>query len=114
MPHDLPVTKRGWLLFTAMAFIWGVPYFLIRVAVEEFEPPVVVLGRTSLAAAVLLTLAARSGAIRPALRRWKPVLAFAIIEMAIPWILLTTAEQQQLNGLLRKLMLAFERVESPE
>jgi DNA-binding MarR family transcriptional regulator len=27
---------------------------------------------------------------------------------------LTTAEQQQLNGLLRKLMLAFERVESPE
>jgi drug/metabolite transporter (DMT)-like permease len=82
-----------------MAFIWGVPYFLIRVAVKEFEPPVVVFGRTSLAAAVLLTLATRAGAIRPALRRWRPVLAFALIEMALPWILLTTAEEHLASGL---------------
>ncbi len=93
------MTKRGWVLFAAMAVIWGIPYFLIRVAVKEFEPPVVVFGRTSLSAAVLLVLAGRSGAIRPALRRWRPVLAFAIVEMAIPWILLTTAEQHLPSGL---------------
>ena len=93
------MTKRGWVLFAAMALIWGIPYFLIRVAVKEFEPPVVVFGRTALAAAVLLTLAGRSGAIRPALRRWRPVLLFAVIEMAIPWILLTTAEQHLASGL---------------
>ncbi len=93
------MTKRGWVLFAAMAFIWGVPYFLIRVAVKQLDPPVVVLGRTSLAAAILLVVAGRSGGIRPALRRWKPVLMFAIIEMAIPWILLTTAEEHLASGL---------------
>jgi drug/metabolite transporter (DMT)-like permease len=93
------VTKRGWVLFAAMAVIWGIPYFLIRVAVKQLDPPVVVFGRTVLAAAVLLVLAGRKGAIRPALRRWRPVLIFAIMEMAIPWILLTTAEEHLASGL---------------
>ena len=93
------MTKRGWLLFSAMAMIWGVPYFLIRVAVKQFAPPLVVFGRTSLAALVLLMLAGRAGAIRPALRRWRPVLLFALMEMALPWILLTTAEQHLASGL---------------
>ena len=82
-----------------MAFIWGVPYFLIRVAVKQLEPPVVVFGRTVLAAAILGVVAHRRGAIRPALRRWRPVLAFAVVEMAVPWILLTTAEQHLTSGL---------------
>ena len=42
---------------------------------------------------ILLVLARRDGALAPALRQWRWVTAFAIIEMAIPWILLTTAEQ---------------------
>ncbi len=82
-----------------MSFIWGIPYLLIRVAVRDLEPAMVVFGRTSIAAIVLLVLAQRSDAIRPALRRWKPVLAFAIIEMAIPWILLAIAEQHLASGL---------------
>ena len=93
------MTKRGWVLFVAMSFIWGIPYLLIRVAVRELEPAMVVFGRTSIAAAVLLVLAQRSDAIRPALRRWRPVLAFAILEMAIPWILLAIAEQHLASGL---------------
>jgi drug/metabolite transporter (DMT)-like permease len=93
------VTKRGWVLFWAMGLIWGVPYFFIRVAVEALEPAVVVFGRTSLAAVVLLALANRSGGIGPALQHWKPVAVFAILEMAVPWILLTTAEQHIASGL---------------
>jgi drug/metabolite transporter (DMT)-like permease len=99
MVEDRPVTKRAWVLFAAMAVIWGIPYFLIRVAVKQLEPAVVVFGRTSMAAAVLLVLAGRTGAIRPALSRWRPVLIFAIVEMAIPWILLTTAEEHLASGL---------------
>ncbi len=93
------MTKRGWVLFWAMALIWGVPYFFIRVAVEELEPAVVVFGRTSLAAIVLLYLANRTSGIRPTLQHWRPVAAFAVLEMAIPWILLTTAEQHIASGL---------------
>lgn len=93
------MTRRGWVLFAAMAVIWGVPYLLIKVAVKDLEPPVVVFGRTAIASVALLALAGRSGAIGPALRRWRPVLAFAILEMAIPWILLTSAEQHMESGL---------------
>ena len=93
------MTKRGWLLFAAMGAIWGLPYLFIKVAVKHLEPPVIVFGRTSLAAIVLVVIAARSGALRPALARWKPVLAFAAIEMAGPWLLLTNAEKRLPSGL---------------
>lgn len=93
------MTRRGWLLFAAMGVIWGVPYLLIKVAVKHMSPPVVVFGRTSVAAVVLVILAARSDAIRPALRRWKLVLAFAAIEIAGPWLLLTNAETRLPSGL---------------
>jgi drug/metabolite transporter (DMT)-like permease len=93
------MTRRGWLLFAAMSVIWGLPYLFIKVAVAHLAPPVIVFGRTSLAAAVLLVLAARAGAIGPALRHWRPVLAFAAIEMAGPWLLLTNAEKRLPSGL---------------
>jgi drug/metabolite transporter (DMT)-like permease len=93
------MTRRGWLLFAAMSVIWGLPYLFIKVAVGHLEPAVIVFGRTSLAAVVLLALAARSGALRAALPHWKPVLAFAAIEMAGPWLLLTNAEKRLPSGL---------------
>jgi drug/metabolite transporter (DMT)-like permease len=94
-----PVTRRSWLLFGSMGVIWGVPYLFIKVAVEHLAPPVVVFGRTSLAVIPLLFFAVRAGAIRPALARWRPLLAFATIEMAIPWFLLTDAERHLPSGL---------------
>jgi drug/metabolite transporter (DMT)-like permease len=93
------MTRRGWLLFGTMSVIWGLPYLFIKVAVAHLAPPVIVFGRTSLAALVLLALAARSNAIGAALRHWKPVLAFAAIEMAGPWLLLTNAEKRLPSGL---------------
>jgi drug/metabolite transporter (DMT)-like permease len=79
--------------------IWGLPYLLIKVAVEHLSPSVIVFGRTSLAGVVLVMLAARTGALRPALAHWKPVLAFAAGEMALPWLLLTNAEKRLPSGL---------------
>jgi len=96
---DGPMTRRGWLLFAAMSAIWGVPYLLIKVAVKHLEPAVVVFGRTSIAAVLVLVLAGRSGAVRAALRQWRLVLAFAAIEMAGPWFLLTNAEKRLPSGL---------------
>jgi drug/metabolite transporter (DMT)-like permease len=87
------------LLFITMGFIWGVPYLLIRVAVKHVEPPVVVFGRTSVPAVALLAIAARTGALTPALRAWRYVLLFAAIEMAGPWFLLVNAERKVPSGL---------------
>lgn len=104
------ITRRGWLLFAAMSVIWGIPYLLIKVAVDELSPPVVVAGRSALAALVLLPIAARRGALRPAVAHWRPVLAFATLEMAIPWLLLTDAEQHLPSGLTGLLIAAVPLV----
>ncbi len=93
------MTARGWVLFAAMSLIWGIPYLLIKVAVKHVAPPVIVFGRTSLSSAILLVIASRSGAVRAALRHWRPVLAFAALEMAGPWLLLTNAERRLPSGL---------------
>jgi drug/metabolite transporter (DMT)-like permease len=64
------MSRRGWILFAAMAVIWGVPYLLIKIAVAELTPATLVLLRTTVAAAILVPLAATRGDIRPLLPRW--------------------------------------------
>jgi drug/metabolite transporter (DMT)-like permease len=93
------MTRRGWMLFAAMSVIWGLPYWFIKVAVEEVSPAVVVFGRTALAGVALLLVAARAGAISEALRHWRWLLAFAALEMGVPWFLLTHAEEELPSGL---------------
>lgn len=94
-----PISRDGWVLFGMMGAIWGVPYLFIKVAVEHVEPAVVVFGRTIIATIPLLLIASRAGALKPALQHWRMVVAFAAIEMAGPWILLTNAEQHLPSGL---------------
>jgi drug/metabolite transporter (DMT)-like permease len=97
------MSRRGWVLFLAMGVIWGVPYLLIKVAVEEISPSLLVLGRTVLAGLLLLPLALARGHLRPLAPYWLPVTAFALIEVCIPWLLLGVAEQRlssSLTGLL--------------
>lgn len=97
------MSRRGWLLFLSMGLIWGIPYLLIKVAVEDFAPTTVVLGRTAIAAVILLPLAAARGYLRPLIPYWKPLLAYTVVEICMPWVLLGYAEQtlsSSLTGLL--------------
>jgi drug/metabolite transporter (DMT)-like permease len=103
LPETGPVTQRGLILFALMSVIWGIPYLFIRVAVDEITPATLVLGRTVIAAAILLPLALARVDLRPVLARWPWVVAFAAIEIAIPWVALGSAEQHlssSLTGLL--------------
>ena len=97
------MTRRGWLLFGAMGFLWGIPYLLIKVAVEDLSPSVVVLARTGIGALVLLPIAAARGYLRPLVPLWRWLLLFTALEIAGPWLLLTDAEthlSSSLAGLL--------------
>jgi drug/metabolite transporter (DMT)-like permease len=97
------VTARGAALFWSLAVVWGIPYLLIRVAVDELSPAVVVFGRCLIGALVLLPFALRGGGIRRVLARWPVILAYAAVEVAGPWYLLSDAEQHitsSLAGLL--------------
>ncbi|MGY1838960.1 MULTISPECIES: DMT family transporter [unclassified Modestobacter] len=97
------MSRRGWALFVAMSLIWGAPYLLIKVAVGEFSPVLVVFARCVIGAAVLLPWTIARGQLRPALRHWRALLLFTVLEMTGPWLLLSWAEQSlssSLTGLL--------------
>ena len=97
------MSRKGWLLFAIMCVVWGIPYLLIKVADEGVAVPVVVFSRTALGALILAPVAIRSGQLGMLRRHWRPLLAFALLEMIIPWGLLTEAEKRlpsSLAGLL--------------
>ncbi len=97
------MTRRGAVLFAAMCFIWGIPYLMIRVAVRELAPVTLVFFRTAIGAALLVPFAAWRSELRPLVERWWPLLAYTVIEVVIPWVLLARAETKltsSLTGLL--------------
>jgi drug/metabolite transporter (DMT)-like permease len=97
------VTQRGIVLFALMSVIWGIPYLFIRIAVAEISPATLVLARAVIGTAILLPIALMRVDLRAVLRRWRWVVAFTAVEIAIPWILLGSAEQRissSLTGLL--------------
>jgi drug/metabolite transporter (DMT)-like permease len=97
------VSRRGWWLFAAMSLIWGIPYLLIKVAVGGVAPPVLVLARVTIGAAILLPIAIRRRELAPLLSRWRWVALFALVEIIAPWLLLSEAETRlssSLSGLL--------------
>jgi drug/metabolite transporter (DMT)-like permease len=86
-----------------MCVIWGVPYLMIRVAVRELAPVTLVFGRTALGALLLAPVALFRSELRPLVARWRPLLAYTAIEVAIPWVLLARAETKlssSITGLL--------------
>jgi drug/metabolite transporter (DMT)-like permease len=93
------VTRRGLVLFGLMSVIWGIPYLLIRIAVEEISPAVLVLARTGIATAILLPIALARVDLRPILARWPWLVAFAAVEIAVPWVMLGSAEQHVSSSL---------------
>jgi drug/metabolite transporter (DMT)-like permease len=97
------MSRRGWALFAAMSVIWGVPYLLIKVAVGGVPVPVLVLARVGIGSALLLPAAFRRrqlGVLRP---HWRWLAAFAVVEIIMPWMLLSEAERRlssSMSGLL--------------
>jgi drug/metabolite transporter (DMT)-like permease len=93
------MSRRGFLLFLAIGLAWGVPYFFLAVAGKDFSTPTVIFSRVTIGALILVPLAIKRGALKPALKAWPWVLSFAAIEMIGPWFLLTEAERHVPSGL---------------
>ena len=93
------MSRRGWLLFIALGVIWGIPYLLIRVAVRDLSPASLVFLRTAIGAALLLPMVARRGNARALLAHWRPIALFTVVELAIPWLLLSDAERRVTSSL---------------
>jgi drug/metabolite transporter (DMT)-like permease len=97
------VGSRGWILFLAMSIIWGIPYLLIKIAVEGVSVPVLVFARVAVGAAVLLPLALSRQMFAIIRNHWKALLGFAFFEIIAAWWLLSDAERHltsSMTGLL--------------
>ncbi len=99
------MSRRGWILFVALCVLWGMPYMFTRIAVREVEPATLVFLRTLPAALMLAPLAAHRRELRRLLPHWRWVAVYAIAQLALPWLLLSHA-QQRITSSLAGLMVA--------
>jgi drug/metabolite transporter (DMT)-like permease len=86
-----------------MCLIWGIPYLLIKIAVEELAPATLVLARTGMAALILLPIAFAQGHLRDLRSVWLPLVAYTLVEICGPFLLLGHAETRlssSITGLL--------------
>jgi drug/metabolite transporter (DMT)-like permease len=81
--------------------LWGVPYLFIRIAVApgQFTPAFVVFSRVAIGAALLIPYAIKRGVLKPALRQWKWIAAYGLLEMVGPWGLISQGETKVNSGL---------------
>jgi drug/metabolite transporter (DMT)-like permease len=93
------MSRRAYFHFAVSGLFWGIPYLLMKVAVRDLEPAVIVCGRVLIGAAILIPLAIHQKVLMDAIRGWRYVLPYAIFEMMIPWILITNAEKKISSGL---------------
>ena len=86
-----------------MAFIWGIPYLFIKIAVGELTPASLVFLRAAIGTVLLLPLAAARKDLAPLVRQWKWIVIYTFVEVAAPWFFLSDAERRissSLTGLL--------------
>lgn len=87
-------------MFGVLAATWGASYLFIKVAIEDvFSPAQVVFVRTALAAAVLLPLAARRGALPELRERAGTIATLALMQVAAPFMLISFGEEHIASSL---------------
>jgi drug/metabolite transporter (DMT)-like permease len=100
------MTRKGWILFTAMSVIWGIPYLFIKIAVQELDPTVVVFIRVGIAALVLLPISLQQKVLHTLRRRWLIVAALACIQIVGPFLLISYGEEHITSSLTSLLIAA--------
>ena len=83
---------RGWTAFVALGVIWGLPYFFIKIALQEVSPIILAFSRVLLAAVILLPIAWRRGALRNLGKHKGAIVAFGLVEFAVPFSLISLGE----------------------
>jgi drug/metabolite transporter (DMT)-like permease len=89
-----PTTRSQWLIFLALGFMWGSSYLFIKLAVDAFGTFTLVALRLAVGAALLWVVIRLAGQALPRERRIYGHLAvMAIVNIVVPFALITWAEQ---------------------
>ncbi|BAJ64915.1 MULTISPECIES: DMT family transporter [Anaerolinea] len=94
------MTLKNWLIFLALGTIWGSSFLWIKVGVGEIGPFMLVTLRVVVAFTALALVIARKRTILPDLRRtWWIFAVLGLFNLAVPFVLISTAEQSLSSGL---------------
>ena len=89
-----PATRADWLIFVALGFMWGSSYLFIKLAVDSFGVFTLVALRLLIGAAFLWAVLRVTRTPVPRDRRaYMHLLVMSVINIAIPFGLITWAEQ---------------------
>lgn len=86
--------RTDWLIFFALGFMWGSSYLFIKLAVNDFGTFTLVALRLIVGALLLWTVVRIAGQALPRERRtYGHLFMMAILNITIPFLLITWAEQ---------------------
>jgi drug/metabolite transporter (DMT)-like permease len=89
-----PATRIDWLIFLALGFMWGSSYLFIKLAVDSFGTFTLITLRLLIGAAFLWLVVLASRTPLPRDRRaYGHLIVMGVINIAIPFGLITWAEQ---------------------
>lgn len=86
------MARRHIIFMGVLAATWGASYLFIKVGLRDFSSSFVVFGRTALAALVLAAIARRLGAFDGLREAWRPIVVLALIQVALPFLLIAEGE----------------------
>src|SRR5215210_3064568 len=86
------MTRRAWLMMGGVAALWGASYMFIKVGLDDLSEGAIVFVRVALGAAVLLVLAARTGALGTLRGRWGWLTVVSLVQVVVPFLLITFGE----------------------
>jgi drug/metabolite transporter (DMT)-like permease len=86
------VDRRSWVLLFLLAGLWGASYLFIKLGLEDLSPAMVVCVRLGLAALVLLPVALARGALAGVRESLGVVLVLALVQVAVPFMLISVGE----------------------
>ena len=82
-----------------MAVLWGIPYLLIRIAVRQLDPGVLVLARTAPAALLMVPVVTHLRAWSALAQHLKWIIVFGVVEFGIPWYFMSMSERHITSSL---------------
>lgn len=101
------MSARSLLLFAITCALWGGSYLFMKVALDDdVSVGFILFIRTALGAAVLVPIALRAGALRPAFGRRGPLALLAATQVVLPFALIVLGEQWIDSGLTGVLVAA--------
>ncbi|HEX4363914.1 MAG TPA: DMT family transporter [Solirubrobacteraceae bacterium] len=94
------MNRRAWLLMLLLAALWGASYLFIKVGLDGgLAPLFIVFLRVALGALVLTPIAWRAGALGTLGGRAGPIVLLAVVQVVLPFALITFGERHIASAL---------------